>query len=139
MSSNIIHLTCSTYISWNNGWILMFKVSKWPCQSSQHDESICRWRHNPPSGKNLNKQPWGKIENLRNFDHNFGLYRGKIWLWLFHNFFCVVFIRFYTKNFKSFWVKMKAWRWFFRYKMKSKFGKIAVTPSFLLEIFYVES
>ena len=43
-------------------------------------------------------------------------------------------LRFYTKNFKSFRPKMKAWHWFSRLKMKSKFGKIAVTPSFLVEM-----
>ena len=48
--------------------------------------------------------------------------------------FCVVVLRFYTKNFKSFWAKIKAWRWFSRLKMKSKFGKIAITPSFLVEM-----
>ena len=29
------------------------------------------------------KQPWVKIENLRDFDRNFVLFRGKIWLWQF--------------------------------------------------------
>ena len=33
------------------------------------------------------KQPWVKIENSCNFDCNFALFRGKIWLWLFYNFF----------------------------------------------------
>ena len=33
------------------------------------------------------KQPWLKIENLRDFDRDFALSRGKIWLWLFYNFF----------------------------------------------------
>ena len=80
------------------------------------------------------KQPWVKIENLRNFDHNFALSRGKILLWLFYNFFCVVFIRFYTKNFKLFWAKMKLLQQFFLLKFKSKFDKIAVTPSFLLKM-----
>ena len=80
------------------------------------------------------KQPWVKIENLRNFDRNFALYRGKISLWLFHKFFCVVVLKFYTKNFKSFWSKMKAWRWFSRLKIKSKFVKTSVTPSFLLKM-----
>ena len=47
---------------------------------------------------------------------------------------CNVVLKFFTKNFKSFWAKMKAWRWFSRFKMKSKFGKIAVTPSFLIEM-----
>ena len=52
--SQILHPTCVAYISWNNGQILMFKVSKWPYRSSRHDEIICRWRHNPPGGENLN-------------------------------------------------------------------------------------
>ena len=69
-----------------------------------------------------------------NFICNFALSRGKIWLWIFYIFFCVMVLRFYTKNFKSFRAKMKAWRWFSRFQMKSKFGKIAVTPSFLVEM-----
>ena len=32
----------STYIFWNNGWILMFKVSKRPYRSAWHDEIICK-------------------------------------------------------------------------------------------------
>ena len=32
------------------------------------------------------KQPWMKIENLHNFDRNFAVCRGKIWLWLFYIF-----------------------------------------------------
>ena len=75
-----------------------------------------------------------KTLNLRNFDCNFALFGGKIWLWLFYNFFCNMVLRLCTKNFKSFQAKMKAWRWFLRFKIKSKFGKIAVTPSFLVEM-----
>ena len=75
-----------------------------------------------------------KTLNLRNFDCNFALFGGKIWLWLFYNLFCVMVLRFYTKNFKSFRPKMKAWHWFSRFKMKSKFGKIAVMPSVLVEM-----
>ena len=52
--SKILHLTCSAYISLNYGRILMFKVSKRPYRSFRHDEIICRWRHNPPGGENLN-------------------------------------------------------------------------------------
>jgi len=37
------------------------------------------------------KHPWVKIENLRNFDLDFVLFRGKIWLWLFYNFFALWF------------------------------------------------
>ena len=33
------------------------------------------------------KQPWVKIENSCDFDRNFTLFRGKIWLLLFYNFF----------------------------------------------------
>ena len=51
---------------------------------------------------------------LRNFDCNFALFGGKIWLWLFYNLFCVMVLRFYTKNFKSFRPKMKAWQCFFQ-------------------------
>ena len=80
------------------------------------------------------KEPWVKINNLHYFDRNFALFRGQIWLWLFYNLFWVMVLRFYTKNFKSFRPKMKAWHWFSRFKMKSKFGKIAVTPSFLVEM-----
>ena len=58
------------------------------------------------------KQPLGKIEYLGSFDCNFVLFRGKIWLWLFYNCFCVRDLRVYTKNLKSFQPKMKAWRRF---------------------------
>ena len=33
--------------------------------------------------KILTKQPWVKIENFCNFDYDFTLFTGKIWLWLF--------------------------------------------------------
>ena len=82
--------------------------------------------------KNRTKQPWVKIEHSHNFDRNFALFKGKIWLWLFYNLFCVMVLRFYTKNFKSFRPKMKAWHWFSQLKIKSKFRKIAVMPSFLV-------
>ena len=39
---------CFVYIFWNNGRILMFKVSKRPSRSARHDEIIFRWRHNLP-------------------------------------------------------------------------------------------
>ena len=80
------------------------------------------------------KQPWVKIENWHKFVCNFVLSRGKIWLCLFYNFFCIVVQKFYTKNFKSFGAKKKAWCWFSQFKIKSKFGKIAVMPSFLLKM-----
>ena len=80
------------------------------------------------------KQPWVKIENLCDFDHNFALFRGKIWLWLFYNLFCVMVLRFYTKHLKSFHPKMKVWRWFFRILISFLIGKIKVTPSFLLKM-----
>ena len=44
------------------------------------------------------KPPRVKMENPHNSDRDFALFRGKIWLWLFYNFFCVVVLRFYTKN-----------------------------------------
>ena len=56
----------------------MFKVSKQPYQSSQHDEIICRWRHNPLVVKIWTKQPWVKIKNSWDFDRDFALSRGKI-------------------------------------------------------------
>ena len=37
------------------------------------------------------KQPCVKMKNLPNFNHNFKLFRGKIWLWLFYNFFALWF------------------------------------------------
>ena len=61
------------------------------------------------------KQPWVKIQKLCNFDCNFALSRGKIWLWQFYNFFCVMVPRFYTKKIKSFRAKMKAWLQFSRF------------------------
>ncbi len=80
------------------------------------------------------KQHWVKIENLRNFDHNFALSRGKISLQLLYNFFCIMVLKFYTKNFKSFHPKMKAWWRFFRILISFWIGKINVTPSFLLKM-----
>ena len=65
--SQILHLTCSAYISWNNGQILMFKVSKRPYQSSWHDEIIYRWRHNPSGGENLNKTTLGENWKFAHF------------------------------------------------------------------------
>ena len=50
----LLHTPCSAYISSQNGRILMFKVSKGPYRCSQHDEIICKWRHDPPGGENLN-------------------------------------------------------------------------------------
>ena len=58
--SQILHPTCSAYISLNNGRILMFKVSKWPYRSSQNDKVIFRWRHNPPGSENLNLTTLGE-------------------------------------------------------------------------------
>ena len=87
------------------------------------------------------KQPWVKIENLHNFDRNFALFRGKIWLWLFYNFIYLMVLKFYTKIWSHFEQKFKAWHWFSQFKMKSKFGKIAVMPLFLVEMtwdFFVE-
>ena len=43
------------------------------------------------------KQTWVKIEYSRNFDCNFALFKGKIWLWLFYNLFWVMVLKFYTK------------------------------------------
>ena len=84
------------------------------------------------------KHPWVKIENSRNFDRNFVLFRGKIWLWLFYNLFCVTVLRFYTENLKSFWLKMKAWQWFFQILISFWIGKINFCSKWL-EIFCVES
>ena len=81
----------------------------------------------------MNIKLW-KIRNSHNFDCNFALYRGKIWLLLFYKFFCVVVLRFYTQNLKSFQGKMKAWQWFFQILISYLIGKINVTPSFLLEM-----
>ena len=50
----LLHHPGSAYIFWNNGRILMFKVSKRPYRSARHDEIIFRWHHNPPGGENLN-------------------------------------------------------------------------------------
>ena len=79
-----------------------------------------------------------KTLNLRNFDCNFALFGGKIWLWLFYNLFCVMVLRFYTKNFKSFPPKMKAWRWFLRFKIKSvvrrKWAILTIIWDFLCRI-----
>ena len=37
------------------------------------------------------KQPWVKIEYLCDFDRDFSLFRGQIWLWLSYNFFALWF------------------------------------------------
>ena len=34
--------SCSVYRIWTNGWILMFKVSKWPYPSPWYDRIICK-------------------------------------------------------------------------------------------------
>ena len=38
----LLHAFCSAYIFGNNGWILMFKVSKQPYRSAWHDDIICK-------------------------------------------------------------------------------------------------
>ena len=48
-------------------------------------------------------------------------------------FFCVMVLRFYTKNLKSFWPKIKAWRRFFRILISFWIRKINVTPSFFAQ------
>ena len=65
-----------------------------------------------------------KIGNFCNFDRNFTLFTGKIWLWLFYNYFCFMVQRFYTKNLKSFQLKMKVWWWFSRILISFWIGKI---------------
>ena len=52
---------------------------------------------------------WTKNKNLRiqNFIRNFGVSKGKIWLWLFYTFFGIRVSQFYTPNLKSFWAKLK--------------------------------
>ena len=69
----------------------MFKVSKQPSWSATLDMIIFRWCHNPLVVKNLTKQPWLKIENSCNFDYDYPLSRGKIWLWLFYTFLSIWF------------------------------------------------
>ena len=49
-------------------------------------------------------------------------------------FFCIMVIRFYTKNLKSFQAKMKAWQQFFRILILFWISKINVTALFLLEM-----
>ena len=39
-------ISCWVYRLWNNGRILMFKVSKQPYRSPQHDRIICKWEEN---------------------------------------------------------------------------------------------
>ena len=76
--------------------------------------------------KNGTKQPWVKIENSRDFDRDFALSRGKIWLWLFYKKICVRVPRFYTKKFKSFRWKMKAWRRFSYYHWNLSVSEISI-------------
>ena len=58
------------------------------------------------------KQPWVKIEYSRNFDHNFALFGGKIWLWLFYIDFFLRFFGRCTENFSSIGSKLKVWQHF---------------------------
>jgi len=80
------------------------------------------------------KQLWVKIENSRDFDRDFALFRAKVWLWLFYNFISVMVLRFYTRDLKSFRARIKTWRRFSRILIWFWIGKINVTPSFLLEM-----
>ena len=140
--SELLHAPGSAYIFWNNGRILMFKVSKrlsWSVISSKNEGmtaifmifycfflfhgldfvlsisseimdgfwcSRCLYNHidapdmmgsfsggatTPLVVKIWTKQPRVKIENSRNFDCNFALSRGKIWLRLFYDFFALWF------------------------------------------------
>ena len=40
---------------WNNGGIMMFKVSEWTYWCASQDGIIFRWYYNPPGGEKLNK------------------------------------------------------------------------------------
>ena len=48
--------SCSVHRIWNNGWILMFKVSKRLYQIAHHDRIICKWCHCLPGGQKWNKK-----------------------------------------------------------------------------------
>ena len=50
----ILQYPVSAYKIWNNGWILIFKVSKQPYWSVQHDRIIWKWRHFMPVGQKWN-------------------------------------------------------------------------------------
>ena len=60
------------------------------------------------------KQPWVKIEYSRNFDRNFALFRGKIWLWLFYNFFLRYRSKFIYKKCQVIWTKNEGMTEIFR-------------------------
>ena len=81
------------------------------------------------------KQPWVKIKYSCNFDRDFALFRGKIWLWLFYNLFCVTVLKFYTKNLKSFRPKMKAWQQFLRFLIL----KWKICATFIAILHYLEA
>ncbi len=81
-----------------------------------------------------------KIGNLCNFDCNFVLSLGKIWLWPFYIFLAYG-SKILHKKFQVISSKNKAVTLIFWFKIKSKFEKITVMPSFLpewLEVFCVE-
>ena len=81
----------------------------------------------------LNNPGW-KMKNSCICDRNFWLFRGKMWLWLFYNLLCVMVIRFYTKNLKSYPAKLKAWQWFSWILILFLIGKINFTALFLLKM-----
>ena len=81
------HLSCMK-INFDVQGVLM-TLSKWLFSGSATTPLVVKiWT----------KQPWLKIKNSHDFDRDFALFKGKIWLWLFYNLFCVMVLRFYTKK-----------------------------------------
>ena len=58
-----------------------------------------------------------KLKYLRDFDHDFALSRGKIWLNTFYTLLIMKVLRFYTNYFKSFGAKLMAQQWFLHFFM----------------------
>ena len=73
--------------------------------------------------KSWTKQPWLKIENLRDFDRDFTLSRGKIWLWLFYNFFLRYGSTILHKKFQVIWSKIEGVTAIFPIQNKIKIRK----------------
>ena len=61
ISKELLHTPCSAYISWKNGQILMFKVSKWLFQFPWHDRVIWKWRHCLTGGQKRSKKDYSTI------------------------------------------------------------------------------
>ena len=66
---------------WNNGWILIFKVSKQPYWSVQHDRIIWKWRHFMPVGQKWNqKNYYTTVDKIMTSRRQIVVFRLSKWL-----------------------------------------------------------